>query len=251
MFELTGKTALVTGSSRGIGRGIALGLAKAGANVAVNSVHITDATMELVERIRAMGRKCVAIGADVSRESEVDRLFAETLETFGGLDILVNNAGISREETVFDITPDSWHQVIDTNLTSTFLCAKKAMETMREQAAPGRIIQITSLAGHQGAVYGHVHYAASKSGQIGLTKTLARTGAPYGITVNAIAPGIIDSDLLHRLHGEEKVKALTDAVPLGLGTPEDIAHAAVYLASDEARYVTGVTLDVNGGIYFR
>jgi 3-oxoacyl-[acyl-carrier protein] reductase len=251
MFELHGKTALVTGSSRGIGRGIALGLARAGADVAVNSVNnITPHTIELIEQIRSMGRRSVAVQADVSQAGEVERLFSNVMDEFGRLDILINNAGISREETIFDITVESWHQVIDTNLTSSFLCAKQAMEIMRRQKT-GRIIQVTSMAGQQGAIYGHVHYAASKSGQIGLTKTLARTGAPFGITVNAIAPGVIESELLHRLHGEEKVKALTESVPLGLGTVEDVAYAAVFLSSDEARYITGTSIDINGGVYFR
>ena len=149
-----------------------------------------------------------------------------------------------------DIDLESWKKIIDTNLTSAFLCSKEAMNIMKKQNF-GRIIQISSVVGHQGALKGHIHYASSKSGQLGFTKTLARTGAPYGITANAIAPGIIKTELLYTTHGEAGVEKLTTTVPLGLGTTSDIGSAAVYLSSEEAGYVTGVTLDVNGGLYIR
>ncbi|UQZ82726.1 3-oxoacyl-[acyl-carrier-protein] reductase FabG [Paenibacillus konkukensis] len=250
MFTLAGKVALVTGSSRGIGRGIALGLAKAGADVVINSLHITENAMQLVESIKEMGRTSIAVQADASREDDVERLFRTITEKFGRLDILVNNAGTSRAETIVETSLQSWNEMIANNLTSTFLCSKYAMEMMMPQRS-GRIISNSSVVGHQGALYGHVHYAATKSGQMGFTKTLARTAAPYGITVNAIAPGIIETELLQQTHGDEKVAQLSASVPLGLGTVEDIAAATVFLASDEARYITGITLDVNGGLYLR
>ena len=148
------------------------------------------------------------------------------------------------------MTDEDWDRIIRTNLTSGMLCSRAAMEIMREQKS-GRIIFISSVVGERGALFGHVHYAATKSGQIGMVKTLARTAAPLGITVNAIAPGVILTELLVQTHGEAGVKALGDDIPLGLGSVEDIGAAAVYLASDEAHYVTGATIDVNGGTNFR
>jgi len=249
-FDLTGKTALVTGSTRGLGRGIALGLAKAGADIIVNALHMTQDSCSVAEEIQRLGRRCTAIQADVSDESDVQRLFGEIHKQFGRLDILINNAGTSRSETIFEMSLESWKRILDNNLTSTFLCCKYAMNLMKEQGT-GRIVQISSVVGHQGALFGHVHYASSKSGQLGFTKTLARTAAPLGITVNAIAPGIIETELLHQTHGDEKINELAKSVPLGLGKAEDVAAAAVFLCSDEARYITGITLDVNGGQYLR
>ncbi|XID90645.1 SDR family NAD(P)-dependent oxidoreductase [Paenibacillaceae bacterium WGS1546] len=250
MFRLDGKVALVTGSTRGIGEGIATGLARAGADVVLNSHESGDEPLRIVEKIKSMGRQAWFVQADVSRESDVRSLFESIGERCGKLDILVNNAGISRAETIAETDLDSWRHVLDTNLTSCFLCSKYAMEMMMERSA-GRIVQTSSVVAHQGAVYGHVHYAASKSGMLGLTKSLARTAAPYGITVNAVAPGIIDTELLRRTHGESRLEELRRSVPLGLGTVNDIAAAVVFLASDEARYITGSTIDVNGGLYFR
>lgn len=177
-------------------------------------------------------------------------MFEEIRQEFGRLDILINNAGTSRAEDIFEITEESWDNLIRTNLTSGFLCAKEAMELMRNQRS-GRIIQISSVVAHQGAVKGHLHYAATKAGQLGLTKTLARTGAPFGITVNAIAPGIIRTELLMKTHGEAGVRKLAEGVPMGLGETADIGNAAVFLCSEEASYITGITLDVNGGQYIR
>ncbi|MFC4597196.1 SDR family NAD(P)-dependent oxidoreductase [Cohnella hongkongensis] len=250
MFRLDGKVALVTGSTRGIGEGIAIGLARAGADVVLNSHEAGDEARGIAEKIEGLGRQAGFVQADVSRESDVKAMFSRIEERFGRLDILVNNAGISRAETIAETDLDSWRQVLDTNLTSCFLCSKYAMELMMKRSA-GRIVQTSSVVAHQGAVYGHVHYAASKSGMLGLTKSLARTAAPYGITVNAVAPGIIDTELLRRTHGEERLGELRSSVPLGLGTVDDVAAAVVFLASDEARYITGSTIDVNGGLYFR
>ena len=166
------------------------------------------------------------------------------------LDILVNNAGTSQDKDIFEIEKEDWDRIIRINLTSGYLCSKLAMEKMAAQKS-GRIIFISSVVGERGALFGHIHYAATKSGQIGITKTLARTAAPYNITVNAIAPGIIETELLYQTHGADGVAELGKTIPLGLGKVEDIGAAAVYLCSDEARYVTGATLDVNGGTNFR
>jgi len=250
MFELNGKVALVTGSSRGIGKGIALSLARAGADVVVNYVGSEQAAHEVAAEIEKMGRRAIVVRADVSDAEDVRALFAKIMETFGRLDILVNNAGTSQPRDIFEMTDEDWERIIRTNLTSGMLCSRAAMEIMREQKY-GRIIFISSVVGERGALFGHVHYAATKSGQIGMVKTLARTAAPLGITVNAIAPGVILTELLVQTHGEDGVRKLGEDIPLGLGTVEDIGAAAVYLASDEAHYVTGATIDVNGGTNFR
>lgn len=250
MFSLKGKVALVTGSSRGIGRGIALALAEAGADVVVNCMGNVAAAEEVAQKIGAMGRKALVIKADVSDPEQVKGMFDKIIKTFNRLDILVNNAGTSQDKDIFEMTYEDWDRIIKTNLTSGMICSKAAMEIMREQKC-GRIIFISSVVGERGALFGHIHYAATKSGQIGITKTLARTAAKHNITVNAIAPGLIRTELLVQTHGEEGVEELGASIPLGLGKIEDVGAAAVYLASDEACYVTGATLDVNGGANFR
>ena len=250
MFCLKGKVALVTGSSRGIGRGIALALAEAGADVVVNCMGNVEAAEEVAEKIRAFGRKALVVKANVSEADQVKMLFDKIMEEFGRLDILVNNAGTSQDKDIFEMTYEDWDRIIKTNLTSGMLCSKAAMEIMKEQKS-GRIMFISSVVGERGALFGHIHYAATKSGQIGITKTLARTAAKYHITVNAIAPGLIRTELLVQTHGEEGVEELGASIPLGLGKIEDVGAAAVFLASDEACYVTGATLDVNGGANFR
>ena len=250
MFDLAGKVALVTGSSRGIGKGIAFSLAQAGADVVVNCVGSLSSAQQVAGEINSMGRRAIVVQADVTREQEVGRLFQEVSRQFGRLDILVNNAGTSQPKDIFEMTLEDWDRIIQTNLTSGYLCAKQAMELMLEQNG-GRILFISSVVGERGALFGHLHYAATKSGQLGMVKTLARTAAPYHITVNAIAPGVIATELLYQTHGDDGVTELGKEIPLGLGTPEDIGAAAVYLSSDEARYVTGATLDVNGGTHFR
>lgn len=250
MFEINGKTALVTGSSKGIGKGIALGLAKAGADIILNSHTSEDDPEAIIRQIEALGRKAYFIQADVTSETEVASLFEQIDRHCGRLDILVNNAGTSRSESIMDTELDSWRHVMDTNLTSCFLCSKQAMERMVRRSS-GRIIQISSVVAHQGAVFGHVHYAATKSGMLGFTKSLARTAAPHGITVNAVAPGIIDTELLRNTHGKSRLDELSRNVPLGLGTVDDVAAAVVFLASEEARYLTGTTIDVNGGLHYR
>ena len=250
MFDLTGKIALVTGSSRGIGKGIALAFAKQGATVIVNCANSVGAAEKTAEEIRANGGMAAVMQADVGEEDQVLAMFDRIRKEFGRLDILVNCAGTSQDKDVFEMTKEDWDRIIRTNLTSGMLCSKQAMEMMRDQKY-GRIIFISSVVAERGALFGHIHYAATKAGQIGIVKSMARTGAPLNITVNAIAPGLILTELLLKTHGEEGVKELGAGIPLGLGCPEDIGAAAVYLASDEASYVTGATLDVNGGANFR
>lgn len=250
MFSLENKVALVTGASRGLGAGIAEGLATAGADVIINYLSAKERAEAVAARIKEKGRRCVIVTADVSQEDPVRSLFETVKSEFGRLDILVNNAGTARPQDIFQTSLADWQFIINTNLTSTFLCSKYAMEMMKDQGH-GRIIAISSVVGHRGALYGHTHYAASKSAQLGLMKTLARTGAPFGITANAVAPGIIQTELLFDTHGSEEVQRLSETVPLGLGSPSDVAAAVVFLASDEARYITGATIDVNGGIYMR
>lgn len=250
MFSLENKVALVTGASRGLGAGIAKTLARAGADVIVNYKYAEEQADAVVADIQSMGCKSIAIQADVSREEDVSMMFTKVKAEFQRLDILVNNAGTTVDEDIFNTTLESWQNIIATNLTGTFLCAKQAMEMMREQRS-GRIITISSIVGHRGALFGHVHYAATKSGQLGFTKTLARTGAPYGITVNAIAPGLTATELLFQTHGEEAIAELAKSIPMGLGTVEEVGYVAVFLASDEAKHITGATIDINGGMYMR
>lgn len=250
MFELSGKVALVTGASRGLGRGIALVLGECGADVIVNYHSAQARAEEVVDQIRKFGRRAVMVQADVSKADEVTRLFDEIQSQFGRLDILVNNAGSTRAQDIFETTEADWDFILETNLKSCFLCSKAAMTIMKAQKS-GRIVNISSVVGHRGALYGHVHYAATKSGMFGITKTLARTGAPLGINVNSVAPGCIDTELLHQTHGEEVVQELADSIPLGLGTGRDVGMAVAFLCGEGGRYITGSALDVNGGMYLR
>jgi len=250
MDELSDKVALVTGGSRGLGRGIALVLAERGAHVVVNYRSAAEEADQVVAAIRHMGRQALSVQADVASAEQVACLFDETVGQFGRLDILVNNAGTTRHQDIFETAEDDWHHILETNLTSCFLCAKRAMELMARQKS-GRIVNISSIVGHRGALFGHVHYAATKSGMLGFTKTLARTGAPLGINVNAVAPGLIETDLLLQTHGEEEVERLTGQIPMGLGRPRDVGLAVAFLCGEGGRYITGATLDVNGGAYLR
>jgi len=246
-LELTGKVALVTGAARGIGKGIALVLAEKGADIIINDKKMNYEGEAVAAQIQAMGRKTMLVEADVSKEAEVKTLFENIQRNFGRLDILVNNAGTSQAKDIFDTSLEDWEYIINTNLTSTFLCSQAAMHLMAAQRA-GRIINISSVVGERGALFGHVHYAATKSGMLGMTMTLARTGAPLGVTVNAVAPGIIETELLFKTHGMEGVEKLSASIPLGLGKPRSIGLAVAFLCGEGGNYITGATLDVNGGI---
>jgi len=249
MKPLSGLRALVTGSSRGLGKGIALALAEAGARVAINYHRNEKEALAVKAEIEGLGGEALVIQADVSQGAPVAAMFRKIVDAWGGLDVLVNNAGTTKSQDIFETSEADWDFILDTNLKSVFLCSKEAMVLMRGQKR-GRIVNISSIVAHRGALYGHVHYAATKGAILSFTRTLARTGAPHGILVNAIAPGIIESELLVETHGKEDVAALAASVPLGLGQARDVGLAAVYLAGEGGRYLTGATLDVNGGMHF-
>lgn len=249
MFELTDKKVLVTGSSRGIGREIAITFAKQGADVAVNYAGNRDAAQKVVSEIEKLGRKALCIKCNVADEKEVERMFCHIEKEWGYVDILVNNAGTNINQNIFETSYADWKKIMGVNIDGTFLCSRQAMEMMKGRKY-GRIINISSLAAHQGTMNGSVHYGASKAGQIGFGKTLARTAAEYNITVNTIAPGLTATELLFA-RPKEEIDRLSSNVPLGIGKTDDIAAAAIFLASDEAGYITGHTLDVNGGWLMR
>lgn len=243
------RVALVTGAAGDIGRATTLALARHGYDVCINHFRTGAAAEAVAAEVHALGRRCLVVEADVGDEADVAAMFATLDSALGRLDLLVNNAGIARPEDIFETSLASWNEVLRTNLTGAFLCARAAMERMRAQRS-GSIIQMASVVGHQGALKGHVHYGASKSGLIGLTKSLARTAAPLGIRVNAVAPGIVDTEMLRATHGEAGIAELKTRVPLGmLATTEDVAEAVLYLAS--AEHITGTVLDVNGGMLMR
>lgn len=245
-MELAGKTALVTGGSRGIGRAIALAMARDGADVVINYLQNEQKANEVCQQILALGRKAVAIKADISSLEQAEELIGKTLAEFRKIDILVNNAGITRDNLLLRMKPEDWDDVIASNLTGVFNCSKLALKPMLKQKW-GRIINITSVVGLVGNA-GQSNYAAAKAGLIGFTKSLAKEVASRNILVNAIAPGFIVTDMTGELNDEDKVKLLLN-VPLGrFGKPEEIAAVATFLASEKASYITGQTIAVDGGM---
>jgi 3-oxoacyl-[acyl-carrier protein] reductase len=245
MNDLAGRVAIVTGASRGIGQAIAKRLAARGAHVVAAARG--DQTAAVVEAIAAAGGKAEAAKVDVTDRASIDAMVSGALERHGRVDILVSNAGIARDQLLVRMKPEDWDAVLATNLTAAFACAQAVLRPMMKQRA-GRIITISSVVGQSGNP-GQANYAASKAGLIGFSKALAQEVASRGITVNVVAPGLIDTDMTRAIT-ENARETWADRIPLGrLGTPDDVAAAVCFLASDEASYITGQVIAVNGGMY--
>ena len=245
-MKLKDLNVFITGAAQGIGKAIAVGMAKEGANVAIADTNIEKAETTAHE-IEAIGVKGLAIKLDVSKQSEVALAFEAFIKKFGRLDILVNNAGITRDALVLRMKDDDWDTVVDINLKGTFLCSKEAVKLMTKQQY-GKIISISSVVAFTGNP-GQANYSASKAGIVGLTKTIAKEYATRGIRANAVAPGFIQTSMTEAI--PEKIKEeMKRSIPLGLfGTPEDVAMAVIFLASRDADYITGQVFHINGGMY--
>jgi 3-oxoacyl-[acyl-carrier protein] reductase len=241
-----GKIALVSGASRGIGRAIALRLAAEGASIVVNFNTTAEAANQVAEEVKALGGGVAVVQADVGNSADVDRLVQAALESFKRIDVLVNNAGITRDTLIMRMSEDDWDAVLDTNLKSAFLVTKAVLRPMLRQRS-GRIVNITSISGVMGNA-GQANYSASKAGMIGLTRSTAREVASRSITCNAVAAGVIDTDIWAGVPAAA-IDAMLQMIPAGRkGTPEDIAEAVAFLASDAASYITGQVLNVDGGM---
>ena len=245
-MSLENNTALVTGAGRGIGKAIALELAAAGADIVFTnrSKSLADATRTEVE---ALGRKCLAMQADVSDPEQVDGLVKAGLEQFGAIDILVNNAGLTRDTLIMRMTPEDWREVMAVNLDGMFYVTRAVIRSMVRRRR-GRIVNLTSVVGFTGNP-GQVNYSSAKSAVVGFTKSIAKELGSRNITCNAVAPGFVDTDMTRDLNDEQK-RAILDQVPLGrMGSVADVSHAVRFLVSEEASYITGTVLHVNGGMF--
>lgn len=245
-MRLAGKVAIVTGSARGLGKAIAVRLAKEGAKVVVTDLN-EDGCKEVAKEIQAIDGEAMAVKCDVTSRESVLNLAKAVISEYGKIDILVNNAGITRDASLKKMTDEQWDAVINTNLKSVFICTQEVSKYMVEQKS-GRVISISSLAGVAGN-FGQTNYSAAKAGIIGMTKTWAQELGKRNVTANAIAPGFMNTEMTKTIP-EDIVKQMLAAIPVGrMGEPEEIAAAVVYLASDEAGFVNGVTLNINGGAY--
>jgi NAD(P)-dependent dehydrogenase (short-subunit alcohol dehydrogenase family) len=250
-MKLDGKVALVTGGGRGIGRGCAHALAQAGADVSINYVSAPDEATSLVKELQTLGRRAIAVQGDVSRAADATRMVAETVQGLGRLDVLVNNAGVLSFEPFLEMRESTWDHVMAVNLKGTFLVAQAAARAMAAAKTSGRIINMASIAsGGVGIGFpGVAHYTASKGGIVAMTETMAIELGPLGITVNAVAPGVIDTDMTKGMLSDEPArKTMLARIPVGrVGRPNDVAAVVAFLASDEAAYCSGSVFYVDGG----
>jgi NAD(P)-dependent dehydrogenase (short-subunit alcohol dehydrogenase family) len=244
--ELDGKVAIVTGAGQGMGKDAAMRLASSGARVVVNDVN-ADAVAQTVADIESAGGAAVASAGSVTSKADVDRMVQAATETYGGVNILVNAAGILRSTHVIDIEEDEWDLVIEVNLKGTYLCSRAVLPAMRE-ASWGRIVNFSSTAGRKYSTLGGAHYSASKAGVLGLTRHLAMEEAANGITVNAVCPGLVNTEMVRNTVSPERVKEYTDSFPIPrIGEAWEVSELVAFIASDRAAYMTGVSFDINGG----
>ncbi|MFC2038587.1 3-oxoacyl-[acyl-carrier-protein] reductase [Chloroflexota bacterium] len=242
-MDLTNRVAIVTGSGRGIGREIALKLAEVGADIVVNDIGDMEST---ADEVKALGRKSLTVAGNVTSAKDVSNLVETTISTFGKIDILVNNAGITRDQLLIRLSEEDWDNVISVNLKSVYLCTKAVVRPMSSQRW-GRIVNMASVVGINGNA-GQANYAASKAGIIGFTKTISKEVGSRNITVNAVAPGFIDTPMTQSLK-ESWIEEIKKRIPLGtLGTPRDVAETVAFLASEESKYITGQVISVDGGM---
>jgi 3-oxoacyl-[acyl-carrier protein] reductase len=245
-MSLMNKVSIVTGGAQGLGRAIALDLARKGSHLVVGDVNL-EAAQRVTEEVHALGRRSLALRVDVSNARDVSEMADRVVKEFGRIDILVNNAGICQVVTIEKMSEEDWDRVMAVNLKGVFLCSKAVMGVMKKQRS-GRIVNMGSLAGKVGGIATGANYSVSKAGVMCFTKALARELAPYGVTVNAVAPGVIETDMTRGITQGDFTNYLK-TIPLGtIGSAEDVSHAVAFLVSDEARYITGEILDVNGGM---
>jgi 3-oxoacyl-[acyl-carrier protein] reductase len=246
-MKLEGKVALVTGSSRGVGKAVALGFAASGADLVINYTSNQNAADNVVSEIQSMGRSAVAVKADVAVKTDVERLVNIAAEKFGKLDVLVNNAGFTRPAMMIKMSEDQWDQVVDIHLKGAFMCSQAAGKLMKEQNS-GKIINVTSVAGIVGTV-GQINYSAAKGGIISMTKSIAREMARYNVCANVISLGIVATDMTEKIRTDEKLKEIymNRILLKRFAEPEDISPAFVFFASDESNYITGQLVCVDGG----
>ncbi len=245
-MEFQGKVAIVTGAGRGMGRAVAMRLAAGGATIAVNDLR-TDDAQRVADELNATGTEALAVAGDVTDSGDVRRMVSQSTDALGAVHILINNAGALRPTPVIDIEEDEWDFVVGVNLKGTYLCSRAVLPAMRSQGW-GRIVNFSSTAGKNVSTVGGAHYTAAKAGILGFTRHLAKEEAGYGITVNSVCPGLIDTEMVRDTISSDRADAYAASFPIQrLGQPEEVAELVAFLASDRASYITGASLDINGG----